>query len=222
MKPHAKISYLVLMICLSASPVFAADDVIPGADLGKAGTLPPPPPPRGVAPQPDPAANAPMPYRAPQQQPQMQPQMQQPQMQPPQGNPPPADPNALTRPVPGYTGGPYVKGGDQYWLPNNQVPQVGSPYYYSATQGAGGTYGMTSPRVGIRAGQTWFGGYDEANTGAQNQALMGSGDPYTRHFGPGFYRSNEYGHYYFPSYSYRRPWYNPGAPTYNRDTNYRW
>lgn len=217
MKPLAKILYLVLMICVSANTVLADDVVVPGADLGKAGTLPPPPSPRGVAPQPDPAANVPQPYRAPGQQPPAPPQMQQ-----PQGNPPAADPDALTRPVPGYQGGPYVKGGNQYWLPNNQVPQVGSPYYYSATQGAGGTYGMTSPQVGIRAGQTWFGGSGEVNTGAQNQALMGSGDPYTRHFGPGFYRSHEYGHNYFPSYSYRRPWYNPGAPTYNRDTNYRW
>ena len=227
MKPHAKISSLMLMICICASPVFADDAIVPGADLGKAGTLPPPPPPRGVAPQPDPAANMPSPYNTPapnhnmpQRQPQRPPQVQQ---QPQQGNYPPADPDALTHPVPGYSGGPYVRGGNQYWLPNNQVPQVGSPYYYSATQGAGGTYGMTSPQVGIRAGQTWYGGHGEVNTGQQNQALMGSGgDPYTRHFGPGFYRSNEYGHYYFPSYSYRRPWYNPGAPTYNRDTNYRW
>lgn len=206
MKQHMKVS-LMLMVIISAIPVFADDVVVPGADLGKSATLPPPPSPRGMTPQPDPAASG-----------QPQPQAQ---MQPP-ANQPAANPDVLTNPVPGYQGGPYVRGGNQYWLPNNTVPQVGSPYYYSATQGAGGVYGMTSPKVGIRAGQTWFGGYDEANTGMQTQSLMGAGDPYTRHFGPGFYRSNEYGHYYFPSYSYRRPWYNPGAPTYNRDTNYRW
>ncbi|MCA9013795.1 MAG: hypothetical protein KDA77_00560 [Planctomycetaceae bacterium] len=186
----------MVMIIVSSGFVYADDVVIPGADLGKSATLPPPP--GNVAPRPDPAANA--------------------QPQPQAG--PAANPDALTRPVPGYQGGPYVRGGNQYWLPNNVVPQVGSPYYYSATQGPGGTYGMTGPSVGMQAGQTWFGGYHEANIGMQNQGL--SSDPYTRHFGPGFYRSNEYGHLRFPSYSYRRPWYNPGAPTYNRDTNYRW
>ncbi|WP_299462514.1 hypothetical protein [uncultured Gimesia sp.] len=187
------------VILIGSTALYADDVVIPGADLGKSATLPPPA--SSVIPQPDPAANA-------------QPQYQQ---QPGSAS---QNPDALTRPVPGYQGGPYVRGGNQYWLPNNVVPQVGSPYYYSATQGPGGTYGMTAPKVGIQAGQTWFGGQNEANVGMQNQAL--SQDPYTKHFGPGFYRSNEYGHYRFPSYSYRRPWYNPGAPTYNRDTNYRW
>ncbi|MDF1744808.1 MAG: hypothetical protein P1V19_14020, partial [Gimesia sp.] len=177
----------------------------PGANLGKSSTLPPPP--SSITPRSDPAARA---------QPQ-QPQTQQQQQQPGTAA---QKRDAITRPVPGYQGGPYVKGGNQYWLPNNVVPQVGSPYYYSATQGPGGTYGMTAPSVGMKAGQSWCGGNHQANVGMQNRAL--SSDPYTKHFGPGFYRSNEYGHYRFPSYSYRRPWYNPGAPTYNRDTNYRW
>ncbi|QDT62861.1 hypothetical protein [Calycomorphotria hydatis] len=47
-------------------------------------------------------------------------------------------------------------------------------------------------------------------------------DPYTYHFGPGFYRSADYGHYRFPYYSYRRPWYNVGHPVYVRDTNLPW
>ncbi|MEQ8635506.1 hypothetical protein [Gimesia maris] len=202
---YRRLTQVMVLLTVSCVAVYADDVIIPGADLGKSGTLPPPP--SSVSPVPDPAASA---------RPQMQQQMQQQQMQQ-QGA---ADPDALTRPVPGYQGGGYVQGGNQYWLPNNVVPQVGSPYYYSATQGAGGTYGMTSPKVGMQAGQTWYGGYNEANTGMQTQAL--TEDPYTKHFGPGFYRSNEYGHYRFPSYSYRRPWYNPGAPTYNRDTNYRW
>ncbi len=199
---NRKLMQVTALLAVSCAAVYADDVIIPGADLGKSGTLPPPP--SSVRPLPDPAAN-------------VQPQMQQQQMQQQPGA---ANRDALTHPVPGYQGGGYVQGGNQYWLPNNVVPQVGSPYYYSATQGAGGTYGMTSPQVGMQAGQTWFGGYNEANTGMQTQAL--SEDPYTKHFGPGFYRSNEYGHYRFPSYSYRRPWYNPGAPTYNRDTNYRW
>lgn len=200
-----KLIKVMTMIFIGSVPLYADDVVLPGADLGKSATLPPPG--SSLVPEPDPVTKAPRQF---QQQPQYQPQ------------PVPAtqNPDALTRPVPGYQGGPYVKGGSQYWMPNNVVPQVGSPYYYSATQGPGGTYGMTGPSVGMKAGQTWYGGQNEANIGMQNQAL--SSDPYTKHFGPGFYRSNEYGHYRFPSYSYRRPWYNPGAPTYNRDTNYRW
>lgn len=188
---------------IGCAALYANDAVIPGANLGKSSTLPPPPSASTRPPAPNTNAN-------PQQQPQSDPAAQQNQQ----------NRDALTRPVPGYQGGPYVKGGNQYWLPNNVVPRVGSPYYYSATQGAGGTYGMTAPRVGIQAGQSWCAGNNEANVGMQTQAL--SIDPYTKHFGPGFYRSNEYGHYRFPSYSYRRPWYNPGAPTYNRDTNFRW
>lgn len=53
-------------------------------------------------------------------------------------------------------------------------------------------------------------------------ANMPGGDPYTLHFGPGYYRSAEYGHHRFPYYSYRRPWYFPGHTSYNRDTNYPW
>ncbi len=194
-----KIIKLTMVVLISSVPLYADDVVIPGADLGKSSTLPPPP--GHVTPRPDPATGGPS------------------QMSP-YSNPSNQNPDAITRPVPGYQGGPYVKNGEQYWLPNNIAPQVGTPYYYSATQGAGGTYGMTGPSVGIHGGQTWFGGYQSADTGNQARGL--SSNPYTRHFGPGFYRSNEYGHLRFPSYSYRRPWYNPGAPTYNRDTNYRW
>lgn len=47
-------------------------------------------------------------------------------------------------------------------------------------------------------------------------------DPYGLHFGPGFYRAREYGHYRFPYYNYRSPWYFPGHAVYNRDTNFPW
>ncbi|MFO1019103.1 MAG: hypothetical protein U0903_00160 [Planctomycetales bacterium] len=53
-------------------------------------------------------------------------------------------------------------------------------------------------------------------------AGMRGDDPYTLHFGPGYYRSGEYGHHRFPWYSYRRPWYFPGHTSYNRDTNVPW
>ena len=47
-------------------------------------------------------------------------------------------------------------------------------------------------------------------------------DAYTAHFGAGLYRYGESGHHRFPYYSYRRPWYFPGHPTFNRNTNFVW
>lgn len=42
-------------------------------------------------------------------------------------------------------------------------------------------------------------------------------------FGPGLYRSGaEAGQYHFPYYSYRRPWYFPGQPSFHRSTDYVW
>ena len=49
-----------------------------------------------------------------------------------------------------------------------------------------------------------------------------TGNPYYDHFGPGFHRSSLQGHYRFPYYNYRAPWYYPGKAVYNRDTNYAW
>jgi len=77
-------------------------------------------------------------------------------------------------------------------LPGGPNGRVGHPYYYTP--------------------QT----YDPA------WGYAGNTDPYTLHFGPGYYRSNEYGHHRFPYYSYRRPWYFPGHTSYNRDTNLPW
>ena len=78
-----KITTIMVMIFVGSGFIYADDVVVPGADLGKSATLPPPP--GNVAPQPDPAANA------------------QPQ---PQSVPAPTNRDALTRPVPGYQGGP--------------------------------------------------------------------------------------------------------------------
>lgn len=47
-------------------------------------------------------------------------------------------------------------------------------------------------------------------------------DPYYHHFGPGYYRHSNAGYYRFPWYSYRAPWYYPGHPSFNRDTNLPW
>lgn len=73
-----------------------------------------------------------------------------------------------------------------------------------------------------------YGGYGyglgPAANGASYAALPGQlpGNPYYYHFGPGFYRQQEAGHYTFPYHSYRRPWYFPGHTSYNRDTNIPW
>lgn len=46
---------------------------------------------------------------------------------------------------------------------------------------------------------------------------------YEQAFGPGLYRSGaEVGQYHFPYYSYRRPWYFPGQPSFHRSTDYVW
>ena len=46
---------------------------------------------------------------------------------------------------------------------------------------------------------------------------------YDQAFGPGLYRSGaEVGQNHFPYYSYRRPWYFPGQPSFHRSTDYVW
>ncbi|QDV28455.1 hypothetical protein Spb1_03180 [Planctopirus ephydatiae] len=81
---------------------------------------------------------------------------------------------------------------------------------------------------GYASGAKYFqpGGYD-ARIGSPyyydgNERSTISGDPYVDHFGPGFHRNQVHGHYRFPYYSYRAPWYYPGRAVYNRDTNYAW
>ena len=93
------------------------------------------------------------------------------------------------------------------WAPGGYEGRVGSPYHYSATDphGQGGTWGAPGA----------------ASMGAPNPGYL-PGDPYSYHFGPGYYRHSEMGNYRFPYYSYRRPWYHPGPPSYTRDTNYPW
>jgi hypothetical protein len=78
-------------------------------------------------------------------------------------------------------------------------------------------------------GPTWAPGGYEPRIGspvyyhdpAGGQYVM-TGNPYYDHFGPGFQRSSLYGHYRFPYYNYRAPWYYPGRAVYNRDTNFPW
>jgi len=108
---------------------------------------------------------------------------------------------------------------------------------YSSGAGYGNNYGGGYSNSGYGAGYSGNsynansynnGGYANggyANGGYANGAAMSGGaggDPYQYHFGPGYYRSGEHGHFRFPFYSYRRPWYHPGFAGYNRDTNLPW
>lgn len=77
-------------------------------------------------------------------------------------------------------------------------------------------------------GPFWAPGGYEARSGspyhyhAPNGEHVVTGDPYYDHFGPGFHRHSLHGHYRFPYYNYRAPWYYPGRAVYNRDTNQPW
>lgn len=117
------------------------------------------------------------------------------------------------------------------WLPGGYEGRVGAPYYYSPTNyyGPGNAYaGFGSYYDGIGYGMAapaGYGGFPPPVAGYGGPPMMPGtlpADPYAYHFGPGYYRNAEYGHYSFPWYSYRRPWYFPGHPSYNRDTNLAW
>lgn len=84
-------------------------------------------------------------------------------------------------------------------------PRVGNPYYWNAPG---------SPSVGADGGTFGWNG--------SNWNGYGWGDAYSYHFGPGFHRNANYGHYRFPYHTYRAPWYFKGPVSYNRDTNYPW
>ncbi len=94
---------------------------------------------------------------------------------------------------------------------------------YPGYPSTGGSYNS-----GYASGSMYYapGGYD-ARIGSPyyyyggEQGLV-SGDPYVNHFGTGFQRSAVHGHYRFPYYNYRAPWYYPGRAVYNRDTNFPW
>jgi hypothetical protein len=62
-------------------------------------------------------------------------------------------------------------------------------------------------------------GYGNAGRGLSPAAAAA----YEQAFGPGLYRTGaEVGQYHFPYYSYRRPWYFPGQPSFHRSTDYVW
>lgn len=63
-----------------------------------------------------------------------------------------------------------------------------------------------------------------ASCGTASAGGLGpSAAAYDQAFGPGLYRSGaEVGQNHFPYYSYRRPWYFPGQPSFHRSTDYVW
>lgn len=81
-----------------------------------------------------------------------------------------------------------------------------------ATNGPHWAPGGYEPRIGSPA-------YYHDPSGGQ---YVVTGNPYDDHFGPGFQRSSIHGHYRFPYYNYRAPWYFPGRAVYNRNTNFAW
>lgn len=127
-----------------------------------------------------------------------------------------------------------------YWQPGGYEGRIGSPYYYSLPAEragrlavpAGHPTAFSAPSSHHGCACSAWGRYAHG-WGHQNAShfIFGSysynlwatgGDPYSWHFGPGFYRHAEHGHFRFPYYSYRRPWYYPGQPIFNRDTNFAW
>lgn len=112
---------------------------------------------------------------------------------------PPASPQP-----PAYYGNrvvPGVNSAATAWQPGGYEARRGRPYYYTVL-------GRHEPLYSVHQ--------DSPTPWAIDHSA------YQYHFGPGHYRHSEGGHYRFPYYTYRAPWYFPGHPIYNRDTNRPW
>ena len=143
------------------------------------------------------------------------------------------------------TGAPLAAAGQgPYWQSGGYDARIGSPYFYSVPVNRGavvyfghsvgnrqhadrGCACNSTARYGSAAHghHDWYRAHGTAVRGNAYGSGFGHGDgtdPYSYHFGPGFYRRAEHGHFRFPYYSYRRPWYYPGQPVFNRDTNFAW
>lgn len=101
--------------------------------------------------------------------------------------------------------------------------------------GNNGGYGWGDPAMQPYGGQVatngphWAPGGYESRVGSpayyydpSGGQYSVTGDPNYDHFGPGFHRSSIHGHYRYPYYNYRAPWYYPGRAVYNRNTNFAW
>ena len=106
-------------------------------------------------------------------------------------------------------------------------PAISGGYVVSGSSAAGYGTGGAGPGAGV--GPFWAPGGYEARQGSpylyhdpNGGQFVNTGNPYYDHFGPGFHRDQLHGHYRFPYYNYRAPWYYPGRAVYNRDTNFPW
>ncbi|HET6422503.1 MAG TPA: hypothetical protein VFG20_02395 [Planctomycetaceae bacterium] len=126
-----------------------------------------------------------------------------------------------------YNGGTYAPGVAAPYA----SPSITGAYGYGNGYGYNRPQGYTATGMGPAAGVGPFwapGGY-EARIGSpylyhdpNGGQFVVTGNPYSDHYGPGFHRSQLHGHYRFPYYNYRAPWYYPGRAVYNRDTNLHW
>jgi hypothetical protein len=145
--------------------------------------------------------------------------------EPPNGpiaGPPPSPAPHVTAPqyyVPPPSGPTVLAPRTQEWA-NRGSPSAGGGYPAYSTPGAG-------PGAGV--GPFWAPGGYEPRIGSpyyyhdpNGGQFVVTGNPYYDHYGPGFHRHSLHGHYRFPYYNYRAPWYYPGRAVYNRDTNQPW
>ncbi len=155
------------------------------------------------------------------------------------GPPPvPPDPNTLTQPIApvpdpalAQPWRPGAIAGQPPVMPAPAAPLgMPSPYAVPPAWGSAGVVQGTrgaGPAAGY--GPYWAPGGYEARIGSpyhhhdpNGGQFVVTGNPYYDHFGPGFHRESLHGHYRFPYYNYRAPWYYPGRAVYNRDTNFPW
>ncbi|MBW3542136.1 MAG: hypothetical protein KY476_17840, partial [Planctomycetes bacterium] len=91
-----------------------------------------------------------------------------------------------------------------YWQPGGYEGRIGSPYFYSTSDDWSGQYRgyggfLYVPPTRLRSQTVEVPGVDGD---VEYRLKVQEGlDPYTYHFGPGFYRHATTGHYRFPYYS---------------------
>ncbi|MDA0833769.1 MAG: hypothetical protein O2955_01950 [Planctomycetota bacterium] len=118
-------------------------------------------------------------------------------------------------PIHGYAGAPGTESCVRQERGVGLPVDVMGGYPAVTTYGGGPSsyYGSNSP--------SYLANYNYPN--ASTQALVPAGsDPKNFHFGDGLHRSGVSGHYRFPYYSYRRPWYYPGEASFQRNTQFPW
>lgn len=107
------------------------------------------------------------------------------------------------------------------------VPAAVAPAYSPQPASIGNYYGgyggyASGAMYGTPGGYEGRIGSPYHYTDAYGGQFVMTGNPYYDHFGPGFHRDSLHGHYRFPYYNYRAPWYYPGRAVHNRDTNFAW